>query len=63
MEIKEQIKKIEGDLCDMKMLYTVMLDAFRYFESENGQGTPIIYLCELIDDRFKNILNQIDEML
>jgi hypothetical protein len=61
MLTKKQLKKIEGDLADTRMLYNVMLDALKYYEMETTQCTSIIYLCKIINERFGSILNEIDE--
>jgi len=66
MEIYEKLellKKLDSDFFDTKMLFNVMLSALKYLEMEKCQGSSIICLCELINERLENTLDSFDNIL
>lgn len=60
---KEEFEKFDTELFHVRMLTEAMTDALKYFETENGQCSSVIYLSEIILDKIDNILKENEKVL
>lgn len=57
MNIEEKLQNLEGQICEIMLLQNILLNALKYQEMELTSGSSFVYLCEIIDEKFKTITN------
>lgn len=50
----ELIDDTEIKLQELKIIFDCIFDLVKYYELETGQFSTIEYLCEILDEKFKD---------
>lgn len=51
-----KIEDLEGKLLDLRILFCCLFDLAKYYEMETGHGCTTVCLCEIMDEKFKDLM-------